>query len=377
MGHPARIVVVGGGIAGLSTAWQLARRGARGVVLVEAGPRLAAQATAQNAAILRTPMPDPVGEALGREGAAFLRAPPPDFAPGPLLDACGLLLVTERGSAGERDWSARLAARAAEVRELSAAELARRAPHVRGAGTTAYLLPREGRVDVPALAAGFERGARAGGVRIELRAPVRELLADARGVRLADGRVLAAERVVLCAGAWAGALARAAGSRVQLTPTRRHLFVTRASGAVDPRWPVVWRDDQPFYARPEAGGLLLSGCDEEPVDPDRLAAEPGQLTRTLALAGRFLELAEPWQIARLWAGIRTHAPDGRFAVGPDPDLPGLVWAGALGGHGITCAEVVGRVAAQWILDGNSEHPLAAELDPRRPAAASAGLALQR
>jgi D-arginine dehydrogenase len=134
---------------------------------------------------------------------------------------------------------------------------------------------------------------------------------------------------------------------------------------VDPRWPVVWRDDDPFYARPEAGGLLLSACDEEPIDAARLAVEPRELARTLDAARRHLAPQLGLQPRRFWAGIRTHAADSRFVIGPDPDVAGLVWAGALGGHGITCAEPAGRIAAEWILDGASAHPLAAELDPRR------------
>lgn len=367
-----QILIVGGGIAGLSTAWWLARRGERDVVVLESGARLGAQATAQNAAILRTPMPDAVGEELGREGAEFLRAPPAGFADAPLLDECGLLLVAQRGSEGARVWAERLARRTdADVRELDAAGVRARAPHVRADDARCFLIPREGRIDVPALVRGFERGARAAGVRFALRTRVRELLPDGRGVRLEGGRVLEAERVVLAAGAWAAELAASAGSRVVLHPARRHLLVTRSSPAVDPSWPVVWRDDDPFYARPEAGGLMLSACDEEPIAAENLTADPRELRRTRASARRHLDVDDALEPVRFWAGIRTHAADQRFAIGPDPDVAGLVWAGALGGHGITCAAPVGRIAADWILDGASAHPLARELDPRRLVAAAA------
>jgi len=361
-----RILIVGGGIAGLATAWWLARRGARDVLVLEAGARLGAQATAQNAAILRTPMPDPVGEELGREGGEFLRAPPDGFADSPLLDACGLLLVAERGSSGARTWAERLARRTdADVRELDRSAMRVRAPHVRAEEAHCFLLPREGRVDVPALVRGFAHGARAAGVQFRLRTRVRELLAGARGVRLEDGTALEAERVVLAAGAWAGALAASAGSRIELHPTRRHLLVTRASPRVDPAWPVVWRDDEPFYARPEAGGLLISACDEELVSVSALTADAHELGRTTELARRHLHLGDALEPARFWAGIRTHAEDQRFLIGPDPDVGGLVWAGALGGHGITCAEPVGRIAAEWVVDGASAHRLAAALNPDR------------
>ncbi len=366
-----RIVIIGGGIAGLASAWWLARRGARDVVVVEREPVLGSQATAQNAAILRTAMPDDALEDLGLEGARFLAAPPAGFSAVPLLDPCGLLLVVEPGSTGERAWLARIARRHSSARFLDDAELARRAPHVRRAGARGVLFPGDGRVDVPALVAGFERGARAAGVRFELGARVTALLPQGRGVALADGRRIDAGVTVLAAGAWAASLARGAGSRLALRPTRRHLLVTRPDPAVDPRWPVVWRDDDPFYARPEAGGMLLSPCDEIAAEADTLRACATELAGVRAKAARHLAGVGGLEAVRWWAGLRTNAQDGRFTLGPDPDVPGLLWAAALGGHGITCAEPVGRIVADWVLDGACSHPLAAAFAPARFAAAPA------
>jgi glycine/D-amino acid oxidase-like deaminating enzyme len=96
-----------------------------------------------------------------------------------------------------------------------------------------------------------------------------------------------------------------------------------------------------------------------------LCADRGELERTLLLAARHLAIGDEPRPARFWAGIRTHAADARFVIGPDPDVEGVVWCGALGGHGITCAEPVGRIAADWVLDGASAHPLSGELHPAR------------
>ena len=64
-------------------------------------------------------------------------------------------------------------------------------------------------------------------------------------------------------------------------------------------------------------------------------------TRLLALSG------DPGA-AHFWHGLRTLSPDGRFVVGPDPDLAGLVWVAGLGGHGMTCGGEVGRLAARAV-----------------------------
>src|SRR5437773_3741717 len=93
-----RIVIVGGGIAGLSTAWFLARAGARDragareIVLVERERALARHATAQNAAILRTAGDDPALLRLAVRSARFLADPPAGFEE-PLLERCGMVLM--------------------------------------------------------------------------------------------------------------------------------------------------------------------------------------------------------------------------------------------------------------------------------------------
>jgi len=82
----ADVLILGGGIAGLSTAWHLARRGDRRVTLLEREPAPGRCSSGLNAAILRTLGPDPVLNEITRRGGDFLRHPPGGFAPFPLLD---------------------------------------------------------------------------------------------------------------------------------------------------------------------------------------------------------------------------------------------------------------------------------------------------
>lgn len=356
-----KIVVVGGGIAGLSTAWALARAGESDVTVVERETTLGSQATSQNAAILRTPMPDAVLETFARESARFLHDPPSGFCDVPLLDPCGLLIASDAAGAS---WKDRLRARD-DARLLDAREAARIAPHVVPSERDAWFVASEGRIDVPALVAGFARGAREAGVRFVLGQRVQKLVERARGVVLWDGSVLRADLVVVAAGAWAAELARGIGSRVELSPMRRHLLVTRSDARIDPRWPVVWTDDDPFYARPEAGGLLLSPCDETVSTPHELAADVDLLATTFAKSARRLRGLDGLEPARFWAGLRTHASDERFVIGIDPDVERLMWVAGLGGHGITCAASVGELAAEIVTRGSSLHPLADLFSPAR------------
>jgi glycine/D-amino acid oxidase-like deaminating enzyme len=345
-----RTLIVGGGVAGASTAFFLGRRGERDVVLLEREPLCGVHSSGKNAAILRTLTEDPVTTALGRESAGFLNAPPEGFSSVPLVERTGLLLTADAQGAPELErWfeasgtgegcGERVEPRV--VREL--------APHHGAEAAVAFWYPDEGRIDIAALMAGFERGARGAGVAVRTGARVARLLergGRVRGVRLETGEELEAETTVLAAGGWAGRLGAEVGSRLTLVPRRRHLLTTAPDPRVDPGWPVVWHQGaEPFYARPESGGLLVCGCDQAEVDPDRCAEDPAVRELIAERVASILPSFADARVASFWCGMRTFTPDGCFAIGRDPDVEGLAWVAGLGGHGMVCAAGVGELAA--------------------------------
>ena len=355
-----RILIVGGGVAGLATAWWLARRGAKDVVLVERERALATHSSRKNAAILRTATEEEDVERIAIESAALLREPPEGFSERPLLHPRGLLIAV---AGAEPDWERRALADGRAER-LVEPRVAAVAPAFRTEGRRALWFPREGSIDIGALLEGFEHGARAGGVAIEFGARALELLVEGgavAGARVDGRREIRAERTLVAAGGWAAGLALAAGSRVRLRPTRRHLVVTEADPRVDPQGPVVWVEDDAFYARPEAGGLLLCACDEVDADPDDVAPVAEERDRALAKAARWIPSLAPFAVARWWQGVRTLAHDRRFVIGPDPDLAGLFWCAGLGGHGMLASFRIGELAADALLGARPE----ASLSPSR------------
>jgi len=362
----AGILIIGGGVAGLATAWDLGRRGVSGVVLLEREDALGAHSSGLNAAILRTAGEDPITTALARRGMTALYAPPEGFARVPLVDPCGLVLVADdRTAAGLR----RMAKEGGgEAEEISLERLHSLAPLFRGGGTTAFHFPQEGRLDIAALVEGFARGARQRGVDIRTGSEVESLLRRAgrvTGARLGDGSEIHADTTVLAAGGWAARLAAGAGSRVALRPTRRHLLVTRPEKKIDRRWPVVWSLADEFYFRPESGGMLICACDQVDVDPDRCIVDSDVCELLAEKTARLLPGLAETEAAHLWCGMRTLTADGRFAIGSDPDLAGLFWVAGLGGHGMVCAFEVGRIAGA-LLGGKDEPETCWEhLDPAR------------
>jgi D-arginine dehydrogenase len=180
-----------------------------------------------------------------------------------------------------------------------------------------------------------------------------------------DGPV-EADAVVLAAGAWAGAL----GGRA-LVPLRRTVVQTAPHPASSTDHPWVWVDDEGVYARPEAGGWLVSGCDEAVDPPADRAGSQGPveaLPRALALdkLARWLPaLADAVPVGG-WSGLRTFAPDRRPLLGPDPAAPGLHWAAGLGGFGLTCSLAVGEAVAAWVVGEAVPWLDAAAVSPGRP-----------
>ncbi|MCH2104541.1 MAG: FAD-binding oxidoreductase [Planctomycetes bacterium] len=362
------ILIIGGGIAGAATAWHLAQRGARDVTLIEREGDFGAHATSQNAAILRTFTEGDATAALAHETAALLSSPPEGFTQVPLLDQKGLIL--QLGLAGEQELVRWLDTKPDpdKVISLDAAALRERFPWYSGPTEGAYLVEDEGEIDVAALLEAYLRGAREAGVELRAGTGVTRFLRSATGVEgvvLASGEELRASKIIICAGGWAGQLAEAAGSELRLEARRRHLMVTSTDDTIDPSWPIFWSYPEAFYTRPESGGMLLCACDEEVVEPDACRVEPEVGEQIAEKASRLIEGVMDAGCAHLWAGMRTFTSDDDFLIGPDPDVDGLFWAAALGGHGVSCSAGVGRLAAAHLLDEEPSDKTARALDPRR------------
>lgn len=372
------VLIVGGGIAGLSTAYFLARAGVD-VLLVEAASALGTHATGQNAAILRSLLADSKLTAIGRNSAAHLHAPPKGFAGGqPLVDANGLLLTADANAAEDLATWQIDAGPAPHLKcqgELVDAPTATRlAPHLQhpdwptwDAGSHAAIwFPNEGQINIAALVEGFAKGATAPGpggqpARILLSTQVKKLTQGASahitGATLADGRQVHADAVLFTGGAWAGSLARAAGSPLDFAPRRRHLVVVTGTDAGPFHAPIIWNHStsgRAFYTRPEAPGLLICACDESQIEPsagpdsEACPRDPAFLENIAQIAAEFLPTFADSGVSSWWAGWRTFAtaqPKERFTIGPDPSLPGLFWCAGLGGHGMTASFEVGRLAA--------------------------------
>jgi glycine/D-amino acid oxidase-like deaminating enzyme len=213
-------------------------------------------------------------------------------------------------------------------------------------------IPGDGVIDITGLLSFCAEGARAGGADLRFGCALRSLRTSGMGFELeTDQGPLQARSLAIAAGAWAGELARMAGSSLGFTPLRRSLVW---SGATHPQLePWAWWVDRPFYLRPESGGLLMCPCEEVAVPLPARGRQPD--TDPAVLDGLFTSLRElapqlaDRPITRYWTGLRTFAPDRRFVLGWDPWNPRLFWSAGLGGHGMTSGLAVGELAAAVFL----------------------------
>lgn len=368
--HTADVVIVGAGLAGCSLAWHLAPH--RRVLLLEQGAQPGAEASAQNAGMVRRMGEDPYERLLAVRTARWLEDPGPDWADRAPSRRTGAVLGLVADPAHLHDAAAHLREQGVAVQRCD--RLADVAPALTGSPlTSGWYLPDERVADAWSLVSGFLAGARRDGA--ELRCGVRAEALVREGERVVgvrtDRGLISCGATVLATGAWSAGLAATIGLRRPLVPIRRTLLQTAAHPLADPAHPWTWIDDEGLYVRPEGGGWMASSCDEavDWVDPGPGSRGPvGDLPRARAASriDRWMPALSDARFTGGWTGLRTFAPDRRPVLGADREAPGLWWAAGLGGFGVTCSYAVGEAVASW-LRGESLDWLGAEaVSPNRP-----------
>ncbi|WP_169711968.1 NAD(P)/FAD-dependent oxidoreductase [Erythrobacter tepidarius] len=157
--------------------------------------------------------------------------------------------------------------------------------------------------------------------------------------------------LVNAAGAWADEFARLAGVRpIGIEPRRRTVISFAAPEGVDVRaWPFTKTVGEGFYFLPEGRSqILASSMDQTPSEP--CDAAPEELD--IAIAADRVERATTLGIRRIphsWAGLRSFAPDELPVVGEAAGAPGFFWCAGQGGAGFQTAPALSRIAAAAVL----------------------------
>jgi D-arginine dehydrogenase len=155
--------------------------------------------------------------------------------------------------------------------------------------------------------------------------------------------------VVIAAGAWCDAVAQLAGAApIGLVAKRRSAFVFAPPADVaSAAWPLFAGIDESWYVKPDAGMLLGSPANADPVAPQDV--QPEELD--IALAVDRIEVMTTLQVrrpTRRWAGLRSFVADGDLVGGFDPAVAGLFWVAAQGGYGIQTSAAMGEACAALV-----------------------------
>ena len=343
----ADFLIVGAGIAAASIGAWLATRGS--VVLLERESQPGYHSTGRSAALFMESYGPAQVRALTMASRAFLEDPPEGFAESPILSPRGVLMVGSEAQQALLDaqWPV-MRSVSERTRRLDAAEACAMVPVLRADVVAGGLLePDALDIDVHALHQGYLRRLRRLGGQVVCNAEVRRAVRE-HGIWQVDAgdRRWQAPVLVNAAGAWCDEVARLAGAApIGLVPKRRSAFVfTPPIGMAVGRWPAIVGIDESWYVKPDAGLLLGSPANADPVVPQDV--QPEELDVALGIdrieAMTTLKITRP---LRRWAGLRSFVADGGLVGGFDPEVAGFFWVAAQGGYGIQTSAAMGEACA--------------------------------
>ncbi|HEY5656805.1 MAG TPA: FAD-dependent oxidoreductase [Myxococcota bacterium] len=381
MRSEARVVVIGGGVAGCSLLYHLTKLGWSDVVLVEKD-ELTSGST-WHAAGLCT-------QFIGSYNLMKLLKYSLDLYGG--LEAetgqavdfhrCGSVrLAANRDRLDEFNYRRGIAQMLGIPCEIISAERARELfplANVEGVLGAAYL-PTDGYVDPTGVTQGLAKGAVAGGAEILRHAPVRAIAreGDCWRVETAKGPIRA-EIVVNAAGQWAREIGRMVGVEHPIVPLEHHYLITEPIdevGALEAELPVLRDAEASFYVREEGGGLLVGPFERDtatwaldgiPEDfhSSLLPPDLERLEEVLEAAGTRVPVFASAGIKTVINGPDGYTPDGGCLMGPVPGVPNYHILAGFSIFGIVFGGGAGKYAAEWIVEGQPSDNMW-EVDVRR------------
>jgi glycine/D-amino acid oxidase-like deaminating enzyme len=367
MNRQEGVVVVGGGIWGLSTAYHLARAGWTDVEVLERNDAPFDETTSQAAGLVGQIRATPLMRRAIRHAIDLFEDFENETGHDPGFHQVGslLLALTPERMASFEEHVEHANSSGVEARFVDGAQISGLAPHLDISQIEGgYFVPEDGYLDPRQCARAFCGAAEDLGVRVRTGTTVTGLsITDGRvtGVET-DGGFVEAGYVVVTAGPWTGTFAKMAGHWTAMVPIRHQRVTTAPAAGIPEHHPVVRVTDASCYLRPEEGGYLYGFFEPDPTsyDPELPAGfrtseieEPVEVMEEARerLAPIFPVL-EDLRIASYKRGLTTFAPDGAYLIGPVPHVEGLFTATGCAALGIAGSAAVGSWLAGWIVWGD-------------------------
>jgi glycine cleavage system T protein len=371
----ARVVVVGGGVAGASIAYHLARLGWSDVVLLERS-ELTSGSTFHSAGLVGQLRSSVTLTRMMMYGVELYRRLLDETGVDPGWHEVGSLRLASSGDRMQElqrlaGWGQTFGLPLEIVSTDRALELFGGLFDREGIDGAAYL-PTDGYLDPSGLTMALAAGARARGARVRTGARVTGIdvvggrVRHVRGVALDDGSTIATDIVVNAGGIYANEIGAMAGVEVPIVPFAHQYVLTAPLDGVRADLPTMRDPDRLVYFRPEAGGgLVMGGYERDPRAWSVFEPAPSDFNNRLLPEDwpRFEPLAENAfglvpamqraEIVRLINGPEAFTPDGEFILG-ESDVHGFFVAAGFCAHGIAGAGGIGKVVAEWIVEGEPE-----------------------
>jgi sarcosine oxidase subunit beta len=354
----ADVVIVGGGVMGLSTAYHLASKGCNDVLLIERNRFFGEESTGRCAGGIRYQFSNEVDIRLSLHSIPMLERFAEELEQEIDLRHCGYLFLLFRDQDVEvfRENVALQRSLGVDVEWLTPEQASARAYPVDTCGTlAATFCARDGLADPSGVVQGYARGARRLGARL-----VTET--EATGIDTQHGRVCAVitnrgtvntGTVVNAAGPWAAAVGAMAGVQVPVRPLRRQIAVTTSVAGLPHDFPMVIDFAQSLYFHREGHGVLTGMsnlCEKEGFDQS--VDREWELIHLEAAMARMPALGSAGVLNR-WAGLYAVSPDSLAILGRVPQLEGFYCLNGFSGHGFMHGPICGLLLAEEILDGQA------------------------
>jgi len=373
------VVVIGGGVIGVSVAYHLAEAGIQDVVLVER--KELTSGTTWHAAGLVGQLRSSINMTkLARYTSELYRGLEAETGQATGYRQCGSMSIA---ATAERFEELKRSASMAkvfglEVNVLSVEEIAERYPLIQTDDLYGGIhIPSDGYANAVDITQALAKGAKSRGVRIATHTKVEEILHEGgqiAGVRTDRGEIQA-KYVVICGGMWSRDLASTVGVNLPLHACEHYYVLFESVEGLHPDLPVLRDYDACTYYKYDAGKLLL-GAFEPSAKPwgmggiaedfcfDEIAGDFDHFEPVLLDAMKRFPALERAGIQKFFCGPESFTPDVRYHLGEAPELKNCFVAAGLNSIGLQSAGGVGKVTAQWIRDGRPPVDLW-EVDVRR------------
>ena len=362
----AQVVIVGGGVIGCSVAYHLTKLGWKDVVLLER-KELTSGTTWHAAGLIVTPYTHEVEYEISTYTRELLQTLEAETGQSTGFKPIGYLQL-----ACTPDWleeRRRLAVATRRLgtnyQEISPSEVKKMWPLANTDDVLAgFYVPEDGRANPVDFTMALAKGAKMGGVRIFENTEVTGINKENGHVTgvVTDKGEIKAEIVVNCAGLWGRKLGKLAGVNVPLQAAEHYYLLTQPIEGVHAELPIIEDFERYSYFREEVGGLMVGlfepvaapwGMDGVPKDFafGEISPDWDRMMPYLEIAMERIPVLKDAGIHKFFCGPESFTPDGGPLLGEAPELKNFFVAAGMNSLGILQGGGVGKIMAQWIVDG--------------------------